>query len=108
MSSHKKDNKKSQIKKRFLEGLGIIGITVILILLMEGILSLFFPQNLRGEKVIGDTFFNRDKVLGSSYTPGSRWHFSHPEYNVEYMINKDGFRDRRKHPLFSIQIFRSQ
>jgi len=99
MVSRKKDNKKPQIKKRLFEVLGVIGITAIMILLMEGILSLFFPQNLRGEKVIGDSFFNRDKVLGASYTPGSRWRFSHPEYKVEYTINKDGFRDRKKHPV---------
>ena len=99
MISHKKGNKMPPIKKRFFEVLGIIGITAILILLMEGVPSLFFPQNLRGEKVIGDSFFYWDEVLGFSYTPSSKWRFSHPEYNVEYTINKEGFRDRKKHPV---------
>ncbi|MCZ6594937.1 MAG: hypothetical protein O6943_08485 [Bacteroidetes bacterium] len=52
-----------------------------------------------GIKITGETFSNRDDVLGMRYTPGARWQFMHPEYKVEYAINEHGFRDKKEHSI---------
>lgn len=99
MSSALKSKGRARIRKIFVDMALIVGITGIIILTMEGILRLFFPQNLRGQKIIGEQFSNSDETIGYRYTPGAKWRFFHPEYKVQYEINRDGYRDRKQHPI---------
>lgn len=89
--------KRSKIRKIITDIFLIIGITGIIILILEGGVRLFFPQTLRGEKLVGEKFSSRDEVLGYRYASGSKWRFLHPEYEVEYEINGDGFRDKKEY-----------
>lgn len=92
------DNNRPHRFKRFLKGLIIVfGISILLILLMEFFLRIFYPQNLSGRKIVGDSFSNENDLIGIRYSPGSKWIFSHPEYNVIYEINEYGFRDKKHH-----------
>ena len=87
----------SRLKSSLIDGFLIIGITSALILFCEAFLRFFYPQNLVGSRITGETFSNSDEIFGVRFTPGARWRFAHPEYNVEYEINKQGFRDKKKH-----------
>ncbi|MFC2161908.1 SGNH/GDSL hydrolase family protein, partial [Acidobacteriota bacterium] len=77
----------------------VFGMSILLILLMESFLRIFYPQNLKGRKIIGASFSNENDLIGLKYSPGSKWEFSHPEYKVIYEINEYGFRDKKHHPI---------
>jgi lysophospholipase L1-like esterase len=92
--------RKPAIVLRFLKDAAIvIGVSVALVLIAELFLRAFFPQRLEGTSLRGQRFSVRDEVLGMRYVPGAIWRFTHPEYEVEYAINADGFRDAREHPV---------
>jgi lysophospholipase L1-like esterase len=74
----------------------VIAIALGLILGLEVLLRLLAPQELAGIKVDGAHFSRPDRTLGMRYVPGAVWRFSHPEYNVVYSINSDGFRDAKQ------------
>jgi lysophospholipase L1-like esterase len=71
----------------------VIAVTLGLVLFLEAMLRVFWPQTLRGTPLRGAHFSQRDAVLGMSYLPGSVWRFTSPEYTATYAINRDGFRD---------------
>jgi hypothetical protein len=97
MILQKKNKQKIRLGKFIVDSLIILGVTFLIILVIEGFLRLFFPQNLVGTSIIGKTFLNSDAILGMRYTPRSKWRFVHPEYSVEYEINEHGFRDKKEH-----------
>lgn len=99
MSSDSKNKPKGRLRRIVFDTLIVIVITVCLIVIVEGVLRLFAPQVLHGKSIIGETFSNKDEILGYRYTPGSKWRFTHPEYSVEYTINMQGFRDRKEHVI---------
>ena len=68
-------------------------VSLALLLAIEVLLRLAWPQVLRGHALSGGQFSRRDTSLGMSYVPGAAWRFQHPEYTVDYTINADGFRD---------------
>ena len=68
------------------------GMSVLLIVLLEGTLRAFFPQTLVPTAVRGDRFSVPDPALGMRYVPRAIYRFRHPEYKVEYAINEEGFR----------------
>ncbi len=70
-----------------------------LVLALELVLRLFFPQTLEGTSIEGEHFSEEDPNLGIHYVPGAVWRFRHPEYTAEYAINADGFRDASLHPV---------
>jgi lysophospholipase L1-like esterase len=95
---HLKNKNINYWKKGFLvNALIILGITILIILVLEIFLRLFFPQNLYAERITGETFSYMDEMLGMQYTPRARWQFFHPEYVAEYAINEHGFRDARNY-----------
>lgn len=97
MRQQRKKQPKNRLRKFIIDSLIILAMTFVIVLLTEVFLRLFFPQNLVGTSIIGKTFSNENEFLGIRYTPGVKWHFDHPEYSVEYEINKHGFRDRKDH-----------
>lgn len=64
-----------------------------LLLVLELVVRTFWPQVLTGRSLHGERFSQRDEFLGRTYVPGAVWRFRHPEYDVVYAINDDGFRD---------------
>jgi lysophospholipase L1-like esterase len=99
MKQSKDKNKSSRLRRFILDSLIVLGMSLVLVVLTEGFLRLFFPQNLVGKQIAGETFSNADEFLVMRYSPGSKWRFTHPEYTVEYEINEEGFRDRKDHPV---------
>ncbi len=83
----------------FRDGLIVLTVTFLLLVLLEGGLRLFLPQHLDGEPIRPGPFSVKDELLGSRYVPLAHWRFNHPEYSVEYAINRHGFRDEREHPV---------
>lgn len=71
----------------------VVGMSVGLLLGLELFCRLFAPQLLRGESLHGRHFSEPDPLLGMRYVPGAVWRFRTPEYQVEYAINTEGFRD---------------
>jgi len=90
-------NNNINYKKILVNSLIILGITISIIIVIEVLLRLFFPQTLYGEPITGNNFSYMDEMLGMQYTPRARWQFFDPEYKVEYAINEHGFRDARNH-----------
>lgn len=88
---------KSGLRKVAVDSLIILGLTVAILLVLEGFLRLFLPQNLIGVAIKGKTLSYLDESLGMQYVPGAIWRLSHPEYKVQYTINERGFRDAKDH-----------
>jgi lysophospholipase L1-like esterase len=70
----------------------MVGMSILLMAVLEGTLRVFFPQTLVPTAVRGDRFSVPDPLLGMRYVPGAVYRFQHPEYRVEYAIDEDGFR----------------
>ena len=77
----------------------VIAVSLGLLVGMELLVRLFAPQTLEGTSVRGAHFSAPDSILGYRYLPEAVWRFRHPEYQVEYAINADGFRDTSSHPV---------
>jgi len=90
-------NPPGRVRRWINDALIIVGISIGIILVCEVFLRVLFPQNLVGKSISGKRFSVRDKVLGMRYIPGAIWRFTHPEYEAEYSINEDGFRDAKDH-----------
>ena len=88
---------KHKSRKFVVDSLIIFGVTIGIILTLEVFLRLFYPQTLMGVPINEKVFSYLDETLGMQYVPGAKWHFSHPEYLVEYAINEHGFRDTNDH-----------
>ncbi|RMF65467.1 MAG: SGNH/GDSL hydrolase family protein, partial [Calditrichaeota bacterium] len=99
MNREKKRGPVRRLKKLLTDALIVLGVSAGLVLILEGGLRLFYPQNLSGKSIVGESFSNPDEMLGIRYTPGAKWRFDHPEYHVVYSINEDGFRDAKPHPM---------
>ena len=77
----------------------VIAVSLGLVLLLEILLRSVAPQSLNGTSIRGEHFSATDSILGYRYVPGAVWRFRHPEYEVEYAINGEGFRDAKPHPV---------
>lgn len=75
----------------------VLGIAAAILVGLEATLRWFFPQEERGQSIVGPKLSKPDSVLGMRYVPGARWRITHPEYQVVYAINADGFRDEKRH-----------
>jgi hypothetical protein len=85
---------------RLLRDAGIvIALSVALMIGVELFVRAFFPQRLDGTSIQGQRFSVRDPAIGMRYAASAHWRFTHPEYTVEYVINADGFRDAKVHPM---------
>lgn len=76
----------------------VAAVTLGLVLAVELFLRVFSPQDLRGTSLRGERFSEPDSLLGLRYIPEAVWRFDHPEYSVEYAINREGFRDATERP----------
>ncbi len=76
----------------------VLAVSLGMMVALELVLRGFAPQSLRGTPVRGEHLSIADPLLGLRYVPGSVWRFRHPEYDVEYAINPEGFRDARRRP----------
>jgi lysophospholipase L1-like esterase len=75
-----------------------LAVSLVLLAALELVFRLFAPQSLTGTSVRGEHFSAFDSLLGIRYVPRATWRFRHPEYQVEYAINSEGFRDAKVHP----------
>ena len=71
----------------------IAGIVVFLFGFVEVSVRLFAPQRLETTYIDGESLGLLDSVLGFVNRPNSRALVSGPEFEVEYRINQQGFRD---------------
>jgi lysophospholipase L1-like esterase len=81
------------------DGAIVLGISLLLVGLIELVLRLCFPHITVATPIQGEHFSIADDIIGMRYVPGARWRFKNPEYTVEYAINADGFRDTKPHPV---------
>jgi len=72
--------------------------SLLLLVVLELSVRTFWPQVLTGESIRGEHFSRPDDLLVRTYVPGAVWRFHHPEYEVTYAINADGFRDTNVRP----------
>lgn len=77
----------------------VLSISVVLLAGLESFCRVFAPQSLTGTSLRGRHFSEPDPLLGMRYVPGAVWRFRHPEYQVEYAINSEGFRDAKVRPV---------
>jgi hypothetical protein len=89
----------SRFRRWFRDATIIAGITLALLLALEGILRRFHPQRLVPTSIDGARLAEADDSLGMRYVPGSRFQVRDAEYSVEYAINEHGLRDARSHPV---------
>lgn len=99
MTSSVHAKQESRLRRVIIDALIVLGISTGLVVVGEVFIRAFFPQNSIGRSITGKRFSERDEALGMRYRPGAIWRFSHPEYEVQYSINEDGFRDSRRHPI---------
>jgi lysophospholipase L1-like esterase len=72
--------------------------SLVLLSVLELAVRTFLPQVLTGHSLRGEPFSRPDDALVRTYVPGTVWRFRHPEYEVTYAINADGFRDANVRP----------
>ncbi len=89
---------RSRLSQLIMDTVIVVAISGGLLVIGEVFLKAFFPQKTVARSLSGERFSERDQVLGIRYIAGAIWHFSHPEYEVEYRINENGFRDAKVHP----------
>ena len=63
MKRNKDRKNRFQPKIFFIDSLIVISMTILLMLILEGFLRLFFPQTLEGKKIEGESFSNFDKSI---------------------------------------------
>jgi hypothetical protein len=74
-----------------------LGFTLLLAGGLELALRTLFPQKLRGFPIEGQRFNYRDRAGAMRLVPLARWRFVHPEFDVEYAVNRHGLRDEKHH-----------
>ena len=75
----------------------IIAITVLMFLLVEGFLRVFYPQNYQTTYLGEHPPAVVDNELRYVYHPDVRWVVEKPEFKVEYFTNNEGMRDKSQH-----------
>lgn len=70
-------------------------IAVAALLLIEGTIRLVGPQDVRTSYLSGRTLGLKDPVLGHINNPGAHARVRAPEFDVEYRISEQGFREER-------------
>jgi hypothetical protein len=99
MTAARNAGKPAPVLKFLRDAAVVVGVSIAMVVVAELFLRSFYPQRLEGTSLQGQRFSVPDAVLGMRYVPGATWRFSHPEYEVEYAINADGFRDATRHPV---------